>query len=71
MTGLQARRPERLISFHTGNNRSNQSFLQITTRFDCTHSSRAQLWRDRKDFDGGDRSNNQMAQSMSAKGLES
>src|SRR5258705_7005326 len=31
-------------------------------------SSRAQLWRDRKDFDGGDRGNNQMAQSMSAKG---
>ncbi len=31
-------------------------------------SSRAQLWRHRKDFDGGDRGNNQMAQSMSAKG---
>jgi hypothetical protein len=39
--GLRARRRERLISFHTGNNRSNQPFFQITNRFDCTHSSRA------------------------------
>jgi hypothetical protein len=51
MTGLQARRRDRLISFHAGNNRSNQSFFQIVNRFDCTHSSRAQLWRYRKDKD--------------------
>jgi hypothetical protein len=65
--GLQARRRGRLISFHAGNNRSNQSFFQITNRFDCTHSSQAQLWRYRKDLGGGDRSNNR----MSAKGLKS
>jgi hypothetical protein len=58
-----------LISFHAGNNRSNQSFFQITNRFDRTHSSRAQIWCYRKDFDGGDRGNHQTAQSMSAKKL--
>jgi len=67
--GLQAGRRNRLISFRAGNNRSNQSFFQITDRFGRTHSSRAQVWRYRKDFDGEDRGNNQMAQS--AKGRKS
>jgi hypothetical protein len=54
-----------LIPFHAGYNRSNPSFFQITYRFDRTsRASRAHLWRYRKDFDGGDRGNNQMAQSM-------